>query len=215
MRTLACVAIAYLVGSVPLGLVVVHALRPGIDLRALGSGNVGASNIFRNAGIAPAVVAGPLQFAQGLVPVLIGRWAELGPRSLALVAVAAMVGNGWSVWLRFDGGRGIAVATGAVAGLGLPGFALLLLCYLAGQLVDEIAIGVLVGFILLPAVELAAGGASEAAGALTLLLLVLLRRLEGAGDDLAHTADPRQVLVDRLVRDRRPGRPLVGRRTDR
>jgi glycerol-3-phosphate acyltransferase PlsY len=214
MRAGLCILIGYLVGSVPTGMMLVRRLRPDVDLRRVGTGNLGTSNIFRNVGRGPAVVVGPVQFAQGLFPVLLGRWVGLDGAALAAVAVATVVGNAWPVWAGFDGGRGIAVATGAVAGLGYWGLAVLLAFYAAGLALAEIAIGVLAGFLVLPAVEVFAAGTAAGVAALAMLAVVLLRRLAGAHADLAGSHDRAAVLAGRLLRDQRTGRPLVGRRPD-
>lgn len=213
MSVVVCVLTGYLVGGIPAGLVVVRRLHPGLDLRGVGTGNVGTSNIFRNVGARPAIVVGPLQFVQGLFPILLARWAGLSPEAMGAVAVAAVIGNGWPIWAGFKGGRGIAVATGAVAGLGWVGLAALLACYAAGLLAGEIALGVLAGFLVLPIVELVAAGVADSATAVCLLGLVLLRRLEGVGGDLAQGGHRRAVVAARLLRDERPGRPLVGPRS--
>jgi len=63
-------------------------------------------------------VIGPLQFIQGLLPVLLARYVgNVTGAGLVVVGILAVVGNGWSLFLHFDGGRGVAVSTGAVAGL--------------------------------------------------------------------------------------------------
>ena len=204
--------LAYLVGSIPVGWLLARAR--GVEVRHLGSGNVGTSNIYRNVDTGLAVVVGPTQFFQGLVPVLGARALGFDDGALVLTALCAVIGNGWPIWLGFNGGRGIAVATGAVAGLSPWALIALLACYAVGAALHEIAEGVLGGFLLLPLVAAAVAGIAVALGCGGLLLLVLMRRLEGVSADVRRYGHPRQVVTMRLVRDRRPGRPLVGRRTD-
>jgi glycerol-3-phosphate acyltransferase PlsY len=205
-------AIAYLAGGVPVGWLLARAR--GVDVRALGSGNVGTSNIYRNVDAGLAVLVGPMQFLQGLVPVLIARALGFEVGVLILVALCAVIGNGWPIWLGFNGGRGIAVATGAVAALSPLALPALLACYAIGALLHEIAEGVLGGFILLPLAAAVASGTVVAFGCVGLLMLILLRRLEGVTGDVRRHGDPWRLVVRRLIRDERPGRPLVGRRTD-
>ena len=207
-------ALAYLIGGVPIGWLLAKAR--GVDVRELGSGNVGTSNIYRNVDTGLAVVVGPMQFVQGLAPVLLARNLGFDSGVQVLCAICAVIGNGWPVWLGFNGGRGIAVATGAVAALSPLALIALLACYAAGAALKEIAVGVLGGFLLLPLVAQIAAGEAYAIGCAGLLVLVLLRRLEGVTDDLRRSADghPWRVIARRVVRDERPGRPLVGRRTD-
>jgi glycerol-3-phosphate acyltransferase PlsY len=206
--------LAYLLGGVPVGLLLVRLRRPRVDVRALGSGNIGTSNIYRNVDAGLAVVVGPLQFLQGLLPVELASRAGFPPAVLGLTAICAVIGNGWPVYVGFHGGRGIAVATGAVAAMSVAGLLTLLACYGLGVLTREIAVGVLAGFVLLPLTGALALGKAYAAIFAALLLLVLLRRLEGALTDARRDRRPWRMLALRLTRDQRPGRPLVGRRTD-
>jgi glycerol-3-phosphate acyltransferase PlsY len=214
-------AAAYLIGSLPLGYWVTRWRRLGLDIRGYGSGNVGTANIYRHAGFALAAVIGPLQFVQGLLAVLLARYVgNVTGAGLVVVGVLAVVGNGWSLFLRFDGGRGVAVSTGAVAGLNPIALAALLVCFAAGALRGRIAEGVLAGFIVLPfaglilAITPARAGWSLPVGLVVILLLILARRLQGVVDDVNHFGKGRQVVLDRVFHDRRPGRPLVGHRTD-
>jgi glycerol-3-phosphate acyltransferase PlsY len=214
-------AAAYLIGSLPLGYWVTRWRRLGLDIRGYGSGNVGTANIYRHAGFALAAVIGPLQFVQGLLPVLLARYVgNVTGAGLVVVGILAVVGNGWSLFLHFDGGRGVAVSTGAVAGLNPIALAVLLICFAAGALRGRIAEGVIAGFIVLPLagvilaiVPLRAGWAFPV-GMVVILLLILGRRLEGVVGDVNHFGKDQHVVLNRVLHDRRPGRPLVGHRTD-
>ena len=205
---------AYMLAGVPVGLLLVR-VRRGLDMRDVGTGNVGTSNIFRNVGFGIAAIVGPLQFAQGLLPVIAARALGLPEEAVAAVAVAAVAGSGFSPWLGLRGGRGVAVATGAVAGMGVAGLGFLLICYAIGLAAGEIAAGVIAGFVLLPLIEVATSGPATVAGSVLILGVLLMRRLEGVVEDLRTAEDHWGVVVDRLVRDRRPGQKLVGRRTHR
>jgi len=206
-------AFAYLLGGVPVGWLLART-RAGVDIRQYGSGNVGTSNIYRNLDTGLAVVVGPAQFLQGLVPVLVADWLGFPVGVRALVAVCAVIGNGWPVWLGFNGGRGIAVATGAVAGLSLVGLGALLVFYAVGAVTRQIALGVLAGFVVLPIVTGILVGRATALACAALLLIVLLRRLEGVFSDTHDHGRTLPIILRRLARDERPGRPLVGRRID-
>lgn len=205
-------ALSYLVGSIPVGWLLARAR--GVEVRELGSGNVGTSNIYRNVDTGLAVVVGPTQFLQGLLPVLAARALGFDAGVLVLTALCAVIGNGWPIWLGFNGGRGIAVATGAVAALNPWALLALLACFALGAALHEIAEGVLGGFVILPLVAALVSGAAVALGCAGLLGLVVLRRLEGVATDVRRYGHPWRLVAMRLVRDERPGRPLVGRRTD-
>jgi len=109
---LALVAAAYLLGSIPSGLLVVWA-ETGKDIRREGSGNVGATNATRIAGLAAGIPVTAMDVVKGALPV----WAMsvLNPAGEWLVAtmLAAIVGHCFPVWLRFAGGKGVATAFGA------------------------------------------------------------------------------------------------------
>lgn len=203
---------AYLVGSVPVAWLLGR--RRNIELRQVGSGNPGTSNLFRNAGTSAAVLSGPLQFAQGAIPVAVARALGADGTVVELAAVCAVVGNGWPVWMGFNGQRCIAVATGAVAVINPALLAILLVCFAAGALTHAIAVGVIAGFAMLPVAGALLGGRGLALACLVLLLAIVLRRLEGVGRDLRAAASrtERRVVVRRLFLDERPGQVLVGRR---
>lgn len=115
--------VAFLSGSFPSGLVLVR-LFTGQDVRQQGSGNIGASNVTRAAGMKLGVSAALLDIAKGTAPVLLGRWVGLGSWELAIVALAAVLGHDFSLFLRFRGGKGVATTFGV--SLGLAPFAAIL-----------------------------------------------------------------------------------------
>ncbi len=202
---------AYALGSVPVAWLLGR-WRGGLDLREVGSGNPGTSNLFRNAGVGLAALSGPLQFAQGLVPVLVARAVGGDGTLLDLAAVCAVAGNGWPLWLRFKGQRGIAVATGAVAAINPWLLVVLLVCFAAGAVTHAIALGVLAGFTVLPIAAALIGGRGLALTCAALLAAIVLRRLEGLRADLRRAASDqcRRVVLRRLLLDERPGQVLVG-----
>jgi acyl phosphate:glycerol-3-phosphate acyltransferase len=105
---------AYLVGAVPIGLLVARAFGVG-DIRRHGSGNIGATNVLRTLGRLPAIVTLLGDVLKGYLAVLLG--SALGgeqPAVSAAAAVAAVAGNCWSVFLGFRGGKGVATGLGAL-----------------------------------------------------------------------------------------------------
>lgn len=214
--------VGYLIGSLPVGFWAARWRRLGLDLRGYGSGNVGTANLYRHAGFGIALVVGPIQFCQGLVPVLLAHLVGgIGTGGLVLVGVTAIIGNGWSLFLAFDGGRGVAVSTGVIValglmllGIGLVFPAALLACFAVGALRGHIAEGVVCGFIILPPLAVALRADLMALGFAAFLVLILARRLEGLSGDVSNFGGMRHLVLDRVLHDRRPGRPLVGHRTD-
>lgn len=109
---LALLALAYLLGSVPFGVLVVRRYGRG-DLRSRGSGNIGATNVLRTAGLLPGIATLFLDAGKGAAVALVaGAWMG-GTSWPDAAALAATVGHVYPPWLRFRGGRGVATAGGA------------------------------------------------------------------------------------------------------
>jgi glycerol-3-phosphate acyltransferase PlsY len=107
-------AIAYLLGSIPFGYLIVKT-GAGDDIRDQGSGNIGAANVARNAGLGAGVLTLVLDAAKGYAAVLIAeRWAQgsNSTRWMMAAAIAALVGHMFPVWLGFRGGKGVATSLG-------------------------------------------------------------------------------------------------------
>lgn len=120
MSLAASMVIAYLAGSIPTSWVVGRA--KGVDLGRAGSGNYGATNVYRTLGRGPAVVVLVVDVAKGFLPVaLLPGWLPSPAVSPLLhgilLAAAAVLGHVFSVFLRFRGGKGIGTAAGAYAAL--------------------------------------------------------------------------------------------------
>jgi acyl phosphate:glycerol-3-phosphate acyltransferase len=113
MVDLIAVVAAYLVGSIPFAQLLSR--RRGIDLRRVGSGNVGATNVLRTLGVRPAVVAMMLDAVKGTIAVLVAQRLTHGVAAPVMAGLASMIGHVYPVWLRFRGGKGVATAAGAFA----------------------------------------------------------------------------------------------------
>ena len=107
---------AYLLGAIPFGYLIVKE-RAGVDVRSVGSGNVGATNVLRVAGKLPGIGVLVMDMAKGCFPVLVGRLLGMAPEILAAAAVAAVLGHVFPVFLGFRGGKGVATAMGAFLAL--------------------------------------------------------------------------------------------------
>ncbi|HZA55928.1 MAG TPA: glycerol-3-phosphate 1-O-acyltransferase PlsY [Candidatus Udaeobacter sp.] len=106
---------SYLLGSIPTGYIV--GALAGIDIRKVGSGNVGATNVARALGRKPGLLTLSADVAKGFVPVFVAIWLGLNPTVVALVASAAFLGHLYPVFLRFQGGKGVATAFGVLLAL--------------------------------------------------------------------------------------------------
>lgn len=113
MTTPLVVALAYLLGSIPFSFLV--ARRFGVsDVRRVGSGNVGATNVLRSAGRAAGILSLVLDVSKGAGAAVLARLAAPGSDILpALAAAAAVLGHMYPLWLRFQGGKGVATGAGA------------------------------------------------------------------------------------------------------
>ena len=108
----ALVFAGYLLGSIPFGYLLVR-LRSGRDVRAIGSGNIGATNVARAAGWSTGVATLILDLAKGIFAVwLAGRFSDGNIRIMMFAGLAAILGHIFPVWLKFSGGKGVATALG-------------------------------------------------------------------------------------------------------
>jgi acyl phosphate:glycerol-3-phosphate acyltransferase len=114
--TLLALAAAYLIGAIPVGLLVAR-LSGGADIRGRGSGNIGATNVLRTLGPAAAALTLAGDVVKGYFAVVVARALEAAAPVAALAAVLAVAGNCWPVYLRFRGGKGVATGLGAFLAL--------------------------------------------------------------------------------------------------
>ena len=142
------VLIAYLLGSVPFAYLL--ARRRGIDLRTKGSGNIGAANVLRTAGVAMAAVVVVLDALKGAIAVLAAQALTTGIVAPVAAGLASIIGHVFPVWLGFRGGKGVATAAGVFAvlaptALGIAGIAFVIIVVVthfvsAGSVVAALAL---------------------------------------------------------------------------
>jgi len=125
---------AYLAGSLPTGFLVARAMR--VDITQVGSGNIGATNVFRVLGKGPGALVLIVDLLKGALAVLVAPMlaAAMTPTdSLALPALAALgavLGHNYTCWLGFKGGKGVATSAGAMAALIPPAFGVTVITWL-------------------------------------------------------------------------------------
>lgn len=130
IKIIAAVLISYLVGSIPTAYIF-GKLYKGIDIRQHGSGNIGATNVFRVLGKGPGTFVLIVDIIKGILPVVLLPTflglSEIYPK--LLMAVGAVCGHNWTVFLNFKGGKGIATSLGVLIGLmiTIPGLRLVVL----------------------------------------------------------------------------------------
>lgn len=118
MMALAWVA-CYVLGAVPFGWLTAKLLK-GIDIREVGSGNIGATNVYRTLGPGPGIAVFALDTLKGLVAVLLCEKLGLTDWLVVVGALLAVVGHSYSVFLRLKGGKAVATSLGVIIGLSPP-----------------------------------------------------------------------------------------------
>jgi len=149
------VLVAYLLGSIPFAYLAGR--TRSIDIRTVGSKNVGASNVFRELGKGIGVMVMALDIAKGLLAVVIANSETSSPWPL-IAAAAAIVGHVFPVWLGFKGGKGVAVAGGAMIGLvPLPAVTVVILWVIVVGVTRYVSVGSIVAAAVFPFLVLGFG----------------------------------------------------------
>ncbi len=203
----ALVAAAYLLGSIPSAYLAARFLK-GIDIRAYGSGNVGASNLMEHVGLRAGLALGVFDtLAKGAVPVMAARILDQPIHVQAAVALAALAGHNWSAYLRMTGGRGISVSIGILLAMSLwleLGIGLLLIGLVGRIVMKDTGLWSLAAFAVLP---VAAALADRPAAIMYMLvgmaLLLVAKRLTANWEPpLIETYGLPRALGYRLLWDR-------------
>lgn len=142
---------AYLIGGIPFGFLIVR-LTTGEDVRAQGSGNIGATNVLRTTGKWPGILTLALDIAKGVLAVWITDRATSGdPLWLALAALAVVAGHAYPVFLQFQGGKAVASFVGAFGYLApLALFAVVILFVVVVAVTRFISLGSILGAAMFP-----------------------------------------------------------------
>ena len=189
---LAVAALSYLLGSVPFGIVITRAMGLG-DIRKIGSGNIGATNVLRTGNRLAAFLTLVLDAGKGAIAVIAARFLA-GEDAAQVAGGFAFLGHLWPVWLGFKGGKGVATFLGTLLALAWPVGIAACLTWAATAAVSRISsLAALVAAALSPLWLLVFGQAQMVPLAILLAALVFLR----------HTAN-----IDRL---RQGTEPRIGR----
>jgi acyl phosphate:glycerol-3-phosphate acyltransferase len=125
----ALLAACYLLGSLPFSVWIARAYD--VDVRKVGSGNPGATNVLRSAGRGPGVFALLCDIGKGALAVALARWLTDSPAWWGWAALAAVCGHVFSIFLRFQGGKGVATAAGALCAVSPSALGLASLVFVA------------------------------------------------------------------------------------
>ena len=180
---------AYLLGAIPNGLLI--ARLKGIDLQKVGSGNIGATNVFRCVGKGWGIAAFVLDAVKGFVPAFcFPMLVPDAPNWLGLACgVAAVAGHNWPVWLKFKGGKGVSTSAGMLLGIAPAAVGIGFLVFaVTVALTRFVSLGSILAAIAVPAAYLAMNGTDNRllAGALIAM---------GALVVLKHRANVRRLLA--------------------
>ena len=182
---LPAILIGYAVGSVPIAYLVARRRAAGVDLRHVGSGNMGATNVFRAAGLGAAIAVMLGDMGKGAAAV----WLAGSGSNAVAAGVAAVVGHIYPIWLRFKGGKGVATATGVFAVLTpIPTLAAAATFSVIVARTRIVSLGSIVATMVLPIVEwLTPGRLAVDIGATIVAMLILFRHRGNAARLLSRT----------------------------
>lgn len=178
---------AYLLGSVPTGLLLGKAY--GIDVRKEGSGNIGATNLYRTLGRKVGVITLIGDCLKGLIPVVVVKMSSMPAEYAAWVGLAAFCGHVFSVFLRFKGGKGVATALGVFLALSPLAVTVALVVFIALMLVWRyVSLGSIAAAATMPlAVLLLGGGKVLIVVTLVIAAVVIVKHHENIRRLLAGT----------------------------
>jgi glycerol-3-phosphate acyltransferase PlsY len=186
---LAVAALSYLLGSVPFGIVVTRVMGLG-DIRRIGSGNIGATNVLRTGNRLAAALTLLLDAAKGATAVIAARLL-VGEDAAQVAAVFAFLGHLWPAWLGFRGGKGVSTFLGTILALHWPLGLMACATWVAMAALSRISsLSGLAAAALTPLYAALFGGRELVAMSILLVLLIFLRHHENIARLLAGT-EPR------------------------
>jgi glycerol-3-phosphate acyltransferase PlsY len=186
ISALACVVVSYLAGAIPSGLWLGRLLR-GVDVRTMGSGNLGATNVYRALGPGIGVATLLLDVAKGALPVFLLPGSPLGVNfpggaewCRLACGLAAILGHVWTVFAAFKGGKGVATSAGVLLALSPVAFAAFLAVFVVAVAITRwISLGSMLGAVAFAATLGALAGWSSPTfvfGALVATLVIARHR---------------------------------------
>lgn len=149
MKNILFMILSFIFGSIPFGIII--AKTRGVDLKRVGSGNIGATNVLRSLGKGPAVFTLLGDILKGSIAVAIGKYFGLEPIYVGLAGISAILGHNFSLFLGFKGGKGVATSIGVlIVYTPKVAFFTLLIWFIVVFFTKYSSLGAIVSFGLLP-----------------------------------------------------------------
>jgi len=187
-RDLVLLAAGYLLGSIPFGVVIAR-VASDVDLRRVGSGNIGATNVLRAVGKGAAALTLLGDIGKGALAVGLARWTGASAALVAAVGLAVVLGHLFPVWAGFRGGKGVATTLGVILGaMPIVGGLLLVIWLAVAAITRYSSLAALVATATMPLLAWLVDGRPAMLGlSSALLVLVVVRHRENIGRLLAGT----------------------------
>jgi len=168
--------ISYLIGSIPFGLILTRITGAG-DLRTIGSGNIGATNVLRTGRKSLALATLILDAFKGALPVWIGSF--FGPDMAVVAGLGAVIGHCFPIWLKFNGGKGVATASGVILTMTPLAGLLALLAFIAVVIVTRyVSLGSILAAVSAPPIAYLFGQVQSAELYLLIGLIIIVKHHE-------------------------------------
>ena len=173
-KYLLLLATGFVLGSIPFGIII--AKTKGVDLKKVGSRNIGATNVLRSLGTVPAILTLLGDILKGTMAVALGRYFGAGPLFEGLTGISAILGHNFSVFLGFKGGKGVATSIGVIALFVPPAALTTVFVWLASVIVFRYSsLGALIAFSVLPFAVILFDDREKLPIALFITLLIFFR----------------------------------------
>ena len=196
MREMVVLLISFCLGAVPFSYILGHSVA-GTDLRAVGSGTVSATGLYRVAGFAPMAIGGLLDIFKGMPGPLL---ADGEPVLMAFAAGFTVVGHNWSPFIGGSGGRGLSPAIGALLVIAWPGAVLLLASLAVGRLFHHTGLSTFIALLALPWVVMFTYGPAAGLAGWLMVVPILIKRIAG-NSPLPPMPSASRVATHRLIFD--------------
>ena len=197
---------SYLLGSIPFSFLIAKAR--GVDLRQVGTRNIGGSNVWHSVGKLEGTAAAILDIGKGALAVWLAQELGLSPAIQAASAVAVVAGHNWPPVLGFQGGRGIGAALGAMLLLVPKAMGAALFFYALGFFTRTLGLGVAVGLFALPWFTWDMGYGLPATVATAMMFpFMVIRRLTGIGvlEEIRASENKKRIIAFRVLFDNNYG----------